>query len=106
MRYQGCSTLSTESPLEEGLGSGESGSVSILTECRGLIATQYVLGEGAQPGEDTWLVTDAGLIFLESDVAGVVQRVVSRPEEFHPRPLAEPCVRLSPHTAPIRRTRR
>jgi hypothetical protein len=28
------------------------------------------------------------------------------PEEFHLRPLAEPCVRLSPHTAPIRRTRR
>jgi hypothetical protein len=34
---QGCSTLSTESPLEERIGSGESGSVSILTECRGLI---------------------------------------------------------------------
>ena len=29
---------------------------------------------------------------------------VSRPEEFHRRPLAEPCVRLSPHTAPIRQT--
>jgi hypothetical protein len=32
--------------------------------------------------------------------------VVSRPEEFHLRPLAEPCVRLSPHTAPVGRTRR
>ena len=27
---------------------------------------------------------------------------VSRPEEFHPRPLAERCVNLSIHTAPIR----
>jgi hypothetical protein len=29
----GCSTLSTEFPLEERIGSGESGGVSILTEC-------------------------------------------------------------------------
>jgi hypothetical protein len=30
---QGCSTLSTEFPVEERIGSGESGSISILTEC-------------------------------------------------------------------------
>jgi len=30
---------------------------------------------------------------------------VSRPEELHLRPLAELCMRLSPHTAPIRQTR-
>ena len=30
---QGCSTLSTEFPLEERIGSGKSGSISILTEC-------------------------------------------------------------------------
>src|SRR5580692_8003740 len=29
--HQGCSTLSTEFPLEERIGSGESGGVSILT---------------------------------------------------------------------------
>ena len=29
---------------------------------------------------------------------------VSRPGEFHPQPLAEPSVRLSPHSAPIRQT--
>ena len=29
---------------------------------------------------------------------------VSRPAEFHHRPLAEPSVRLSPHSAPIRQT--
>ncbi len=29
----------------------------------------------------------------------------SRPGEFHPRPLAERCVNLSTHTAPIRQTR-
>ena len=32
--------------------------------------------------------------------------LVSRPEELHPRPLAERSVRLSPHFAPIRRTYR
>ena len=32
--------------------------------------------------------------------------MVSRPEGFHLRPLAERCVNLSAHTAPIRRTRR
>jgi len=69
---QGCSTLSTEFPLEESIGTSESGSISILTECRGLIATQYVVGEGPQPRKDTWLVTDAGLILVESDVTGVV----------------------------------
>src|SRR4029453_4586677 len=31
---------------------------------------------------------------------------LSRPIEFHHRPLAEPSVRLSPHSAPIRQTRR
>jgi hypothetical protein len=30
---QGCSTLSIEFPVEERIGSGESGSISILTEC-------------------------------------------------------------------------
>ena len=30
---QGCSTLSTEVPVEERFGSGESRSISILTEC-------------------------------------------------------------------------
>ena len=29
---------------------------------------------------------------------------LSRPAEFHHRPLAEPSVRLSPHSAPIRQT--
>src|SRR5215467_5001119 len=31
---------------------------------------------------------------------------LSRPMEFHRRPLAEPSVRLSPHSAPIKQTRR
>src|SRR5215472_522801 len=31
---------------------------------------------------------------------------MSRPGESHPEPLAEPSVRLSPHSAPIRQTRR
>ncbi len=32
--------------------------------------------------------------------------LVSRPAELHHQPLAEPSVRLSPHWAPIRQTRR
>ena len=35
--------------------------------------------------------------------AGFAARV-SRPAEFRHRPLAEPSVRLSPHSAPIRQT--
>ena len=31
-------------------------------------------------------------------------RTVSRPGEFHPRPLSERCVSLSTHTAPIKQT--
>ena len=33
VRGQGCSTLSIEFPVEERICSGESGSISILTEC-------------------------------------------------------------------------
>src|ERR1700723_2600998 len=36
----------------------------------------------------------------------VADELVSRPAGFHRQPLAERCVRLSPHTAPIRRTHR
>src|SRR6202041_2366056 len=36
----------------------------------------------------------------------VADELVSRPAGFHRQPLAERCVRLSPHTAPIRRTPR
>jgi hypothetical protein len=36
---QGCSTLSTELPLEESIKSCESGSISVLIEGAGLIAT-------------------------------------------------------------------
>jgi hypothetical protein len=36
----------------------------------------------------------------------LLQWVVSRPAGFHRQPLSEPCVRLSPHTAPIRQTNR
>jgi retron-type reverse transcriptase len=35
-----------------------------------------------------------------------VERVESRPKELHLRPLAERCMSLSTHTAPIRQTRR
>ena len=38
--------------------------------------------------------------------AGRRDTLVSRPAGVHRRPLAERCVRLSPHTAPIRQTRR
>ena len=76
---QGCSTLSTDAPVGERIDSGESGGVSVLAEGSGLISTQYVVGEAAYPGEDAWVVTDAGLILLEGDVAGVVQLVFDMP---------------------------
>jgi hypothetical protein len=43
---------------------------------------------------------DGSLRLLLTD-EGEINRV-SRPEDFHPRPLAERCVNLSIHTAPIR----
>src|SRR5208283_5739049 len=36
---------------------------------------------------------------------GRPRRSESRPQEFHPQPLAERCVSLSAHTAPIKQTR-
>src|ERR1035438_8925135 len=43
---------------------------------------------------------------LAALVLVIADQLVSRPAEFRRQPLAERCVRLSPHTAPIRRTRR
>src|ERR1019366_9766538 len=39
-------------------------------------------------------------------VLELADQLVSRPAGFRRQPLVERCVRLSPHTAPIRRTRR
>src|SRR3954454_18187655 len=43
---------------------------------------------------------------VPTGVLEVSDQLVSRPAVFHRQPLSERCVRLSPHTAPIRRTRR
>lgn len=40
---------------------------------------------------------------LASYNGGAIAKV-SRPREFHPQPLAERCVNLSAHTAPIKQT--
>jgi hypothetical protein len=71
--------LSTEAPLGQGRETGECGGVSVLTEGAGSVTTQNIVGEAAQPCEDAWVVTDAGLIFLESDVTRVVQGVLDVP---------------------------
>jgi hypothetical protein len=69
---QGCSTLSTDAPLGCCIESAERGGVSVLAERSGLIAAQYVVAEAADPGEHTWVMTDARLILLEGNVAGVM----------------------------------
>jgi hypothetical protein len=45
-------------------------------------------------------------VCLRHTVQYPVQLVVSRPGESHPQPLAERCVNLSIHTAPIKQTHR
>jgi len=71
--------LSTEAPLAQCIESSESGGVSVLTEGAVLVAAEHIVGEAAHPGEDTWVVANAGLIFLEGDVTRVVQRVLDMP---------------------------
>src|SRR5207302_3808712 len=44
------------------------------------------------------------LVHNELVICVLLQHTLSRPAEFHHRPLAEPSVRLSPHSAPIRQT--
>lgn len=46
--YQGCSTLSTETPLDQGIESGESGSVSVPIEGAGSITVQHIVGDLAK----------------------------------------------------------
>jgi hypothetical protein len=46
--YQGCSTLSTEAPLDQGIESGVSGSVSVLIEGAGSITVQHIVGDLAK----------------------------------------------------------
>src|SRR5580704_6111198 len=50
-------------------------------------------------------VTEAVLKVVSLGLENIEGFVVSRPGEFHPRPLSERCVNLSIHTAPIKRTR-
>ena len=76
---QGCSTLLTEAPLGQSIKPRQSGGVPVLTEGADFIPTQHVVSEAAQPGEDTGVVTYAGLIFLKGDIANVVQRVLDVP---------------------------
>src|SRR5271166_4282099 len=56
---QGCSTLSTVAPLEQGIEATQSGGVSVLAEGADLVAAQNVVAEAAQPGEDTRVVANA-----------------------------------------------
>jgi hypothetical protein len=72
VHLQGCSTLSTDAPLGYCIESGERGGVSVLAKCSGLIAAQYVVAEAADAGEHTWVMTDARLILMEGNVAGVM----------------------------------
>ena len=76
---QGCSTLLTEAPLGQSIKPRQTGGVSVLTEGAGFIVTQHVVSEAAQPGEDTGVVTYAGLILLKRDMERVVQRVLDVP---------------------------
>src|SRR5487761_2623086 len=78
-KRQGCSTLSTDAPLKKRIDSGESGSVSVLIERAGLIAAENVVAKAADPGEDTGVMADAGLVLQEGDVARVVQLVLDMP---------------------------
>ena len=48
---------------------------------------------------------DWGAIFSKRHSPDPMGVVVSRPGESHPQPLAERCVSLSTHTAPIKQTR-
>jgi hypothetical protein len=56
-------------------------------------------------GENSTVRDSASPKFIMGGIAMRPERL-SRPMEFHRRPLAEPSVKLSPHSAPIRQTRR
>ena len=101
---QGCSTLSTEGHCEHGFDACDRGGEAVLRDCFGLIAAQDVGGPASHSGEDPRIFSDARGILAERDVARVMGCVVSRPEGFHLRPLAERCGSLSTHTAPIKQT--
>jgi len=78
---------------------------SVLS-CRGVCqCVKRVEGEAAHAGERSGLDPDTAVIFEEGHVPDVVIALVSRPGEFHPRPLSERCGSLSTHTAPIKQTR-
>jgi hypothetical protein len=77
--WQGCSTLLTDAPLGQRIESGESGSVSVLVECSGLISPQDIVAKTAYPGKNTWIATDAGSILLEGDIPGIMQCIFDIP---------------------------
>ena len=76
---QGCSTLLEVFHLAESFDASESGGVSILGDGVRLIEAEDIVGEAAEPGEDSRSVADARGIFAEGDVAGVVLLVFDAP---------------------------
>src|SRR6516225_4175519 len=63
-----------------------------------------------QYGAGNVIALAAGLAALAAlntrELLRFTMKLVSRPEELHLQPLAERCVSLSTHTAPIRQTHR
>src|SRR3954451_13809513 len=73
--------------------------------CDSIYLGQIDLAVGGDLGRDL-IARGGGAHAITAGSGDGFHAMVSRPEEFHLQPLAEPCVSLSPHTAPIRRTRR
>ena len=81
--------------------------------CRSSVATNIgpvELADVAIPRSDTSYPEPTGIKFgtneIRRDQTYLTLNQESRPKELHLRPLAERCVSLSTHTAPIRQTRR
>ena len=76
---QGCSTLSTYGELKQPLDAAEGCPVPVLYERSGLVDSQDVEGEAAQPGEYAGIDADAGGVFVEGNIAGIVAAVFYAP---------------------------
>ena len=77
------------------------------SESLAFAGSEHVEGDVLDDGEVEGRVVGphAAFVVAEDHVEHPVEAVVSRPEGFRLRPLAERCGSLSTHTAPIKQTR-
>ena len=76
---QGCATLWHSDEISEVFEACEGSAIAVLVGCVSAIGLEDVEAEAADAGKHTWVGADAGAVFGESHISGVVGRGLDPP---------------------------